>query len=133
MSPSEKSRFSANLKRWLPSRRTVLFIAWKVALPLLALYIAFLGYINWAMHQPPEEFGRVMMHIPGPAYLIIPFETFWNGARAGTVEPGQVAPEFNLAALEDGHANPAHRVSLAALQAARPGGEPVVLVFGSYT
>ncbi len=133
MPPEEKSKPKSkpklNLKRWLPSRRLVLL----VATPILALYLGFLGYINWAMHQPPEAFGRVMMHMPGPAYLIIPFETLWSRARGGTLQPGQLAPEFSLAKLEDGKPNPNDRVQLSALRAAKSGGQPVVLVFGSYT
>ena len=133
MPPEEKSKsepkFHLNLKRWLPSKMTVLLIL----TPILVLYLGFLGFINWAMHQPPETFGRIMMHMPGPAYLVIPFETLWSRARAGTVEPGQLAPEFSLAKLQDGHATPDDRVQLAALRASKSGGQPVVLVFGSYT
>ena len=30
------------------------------------VYLAIGGYIWWAMHQPPEEFGKVMSRMPGP-------------------------------------------------------------------
>jgi hypothetical protein len=91
---------------------------------MVALYVAFVGFIWWAMRQPPEKFGRVMMHMPGPAYLIIPFETLWTRARAGTLSPGDAAPDFSLLKLDK-----SDRVQLSQMTAQ----QPVVLVFGSYT
>ena len=47
------------------------------------LWLGFVGFVDWAMHQPPEVFGRVMMHMPMPAYFLFPFETMWTQARFG--------------------------------------------------
>jgi hypothetical protein len=102
-------------RRWLVRIAAVCFPAW----------IGLLIYVNWAMHQPPEVFGHVMAKMPMPAFLVIPFETLWNRARAGHLNPGDQAPDFTLKQLQ-GSEGP---VNLAALWQERP----VVLVFGSYT
>jgi hypothetical protein len=92
---------------------------------LLIVYVAFVGVVWWAMNQPPETFGRVMSHMPGPVvFLLAPFETLWTQARAGTLHPGDPAPDFTLMKLDK-----SERVQLSALTAR----QPVVLVFGSYT
>ncbi|MGA8154318.1 MAG: hypothetical protein WB952_25460 [Terriglobales bacterium] len=92
---------------------------------VLILYVGFVGVIWWAMHQPPETFGRVMAHMPGPVvFLLAPFETLWTQARAGTLHPGDPAPDFALMKL-----GKSERIQLSALTAR----QPVVLVFGSYT
>ena len=83
-----------------------------------------LTYIGWAMRQPPETFGRVMKHVPWPAFLVMPFETMWTHARAGTLHPGEPAPDFVLPTVDH-----AQQVQLSSLE----GKQPVVLVFGSYT
>src|SRR5271169_687321 len=89
----------------------------------LLMYIAFVGLIWWAMHQPPETFGRVMSRMPAPvAFLLAPFETMWTRARAGTLLPGDAAPDFALMKLDK-----TERVQLSALTAR----QPVALVFGS--
>jgi hypothetical protein len=102
-----------------PSKRTLSTIA----VVLLLLWGGFLLMIGWAMRQPPEKFGRVMSHVPGPAFMLFPFETMWTEARAGTVHAGDAAPDFRLPTLD--HKS---EVELSALR-----GKPVVLVFGSYT
>jgi hypothetical protein len=102
------------LPRWLLPAAGVLF----------ALWIGFLVYINWAMHQPPEVFGQVMARLPMPAYFVIPFETLWSRARKGHVEPGDPAPSLTVKKLED-----KTPVELGSLWTEKP----VVLVFGSYT
>jgi hypothetical protein len=102
-----------------PSRRTLSTLL----IVLLVLWGTFLVFIGWAMRQPPEKFGRVMSHVPMPAFFLFPFETMWSHARAGTVQAGDLAPDFTLPALD--HKS---EVTLAALR-----GKPVVLVFGSYT
>jgi hypothetical protein len=81
------------------------------------------AFISHAMRQPPEKFAKVMKHVPGPAFMFIPFETLWNGARKGTLDPGDSAPEFTLTTTDH-----AQTVGLSQLR-----GRPVVLVFGSYT
>jgi len=92
---------------------------------VLALYAGFLGFIWWAMRQPPETFGRVMARMPGPVvFLLAPFETLWVHARSGSLRPGDPAPDFALMKLDK-----TDRVQLASLTPR----QPVVLVFGSYT
>jgi thiol-disulfide isomerase/thioredoxin len=76
------------------------------------------------MHQPPEVFGHVMMHMPMPAYFLFPFETMWTQARFGHLNPGDTAPDLTVQALHS-----QEPVQLGSLWASRP----VVLVFGSYT
>src|ERR1700722_4459489 len=101
-------------KRWLGGTLAVLFCLW----------LCFVGYVDWAMHQPPEVFGRVMARMPMPAYFIFPFETMWLQARKGSIEPGGTAPDFAVATLDSGA-----RERLPSLWKDKP----VVLVFGSYT
>lgn len=106
------------MKRWpiiriIVSTVAMLFCVWLIALVFIA----------HAMRKPPEEFARVMQHVPGPAFMLIPFETLWNGARGGTLHPGEPAPDFNLSTTD-------HKVSV---HLAQMRGKPVVLVFGSYT
>ncbi len=89
------------------------------------VYLAIGGYIWWAMHQPPEEFGKVMSRMPGPVpFLLFPFETLWVRARAGHLNIGDSAPDFNLSKLDK-----TARIQLSALNQQ----QPVALVFGSYT
>ena len=76
-----------------PSKQTLSIIA----VVLLCLWGSFLLYIGWAMRQPPEKFGRVMSRMPMPAFFLFPFETMWTKARAGTVQPGEMAPDFKSA------------------------------------
>lgn len=91
---------------------------------LVVAWLGFVGFVFWAMHQPPEKFGRVMMHMPTPAYFLFPFETMWTQARHGQLNPGDAAPDFTVKILED-----KTPVQLASLWDSKP----VVLVFGSYT
>ena len=108
--PKRKRSF----RKWLVPAAAVLIPAW----------LCFLGYINWAMHQPPEVFGRVMARMPMPAYFVIPFETMWSRARKGQLQIGDAAPSFTVKKLED-----KIPLELGSLWAEKP----VVLVFGSYT
>lgn len=101
-------------KMWLRRALVVVVIA----------YIAFIGFIWWAMRQPPERFGRVMASMPTPAYFVLPFETMWTRARAGTLHNGDVAPDFILAKLDK-----SDKIQLSSLNSR----QPVILVFGSYT
>jgi len=102
-----------------PGKRTLSVIA----VVLLLLWGSFLVFIGWAMRQPPEKFGRVMKHMPMPAFFLFPFETMWTQARAGSVQPGDMAPDFRLPTQDH-----QFEVELSSLR-----GKPVVLVFGSYT
>jgi hypothetical protein len=95
-----------------------------LAAALFCLWLGFVGFIDWAMHQSPEQFGRVMAHMPMPAYFFFPFETMWTQARKGTLNAGSTAPDFEVRNLDD-----KSPVKLASLWT----GKPVVLVFGSYT
>jgi hypothetical protein len=101
-------------KRWLLRSSGVLAVLW----------VCFVVYIDWAMHQPPDVFGRVMMHMPMPAYFLFPFETMWTQARFGHVNPGDQAPDYTVKTLET-----KTPVQLGSLWESKP----VVLVFGSYT
>jgi len=89
------------------------------------LYLACAAFIWRAMHQPPEDFGRVMAKIPGPvAFLLFPFESMWVRARAGDLNVGDPAPDFKLL-----KADRSEHVQLSTVNKQRP----TVLVFGSYT
>jgi len=78
------------------------------------------------MRQSPDAFARVMARVPGPvAFLVLPFETLWTQARAGSLRVGDAAPDFSLLKLDK-----SSQIKLSALTAQ---GQPVVLIFGSYT
>ena len=97
---------------------------------LLLVYRAFLIAICTAMHKPVERFGRIMSYMPGPMFMVIPFEPMWNVARAGELETGNPAPDFALQPVDaKGHVTSDGRVRLSSFR----GQQPVVLVFGSYT
>jgi peroxiredoxin len=76
------------------------------------------------MRQPPDVFGRIVARTPAPLMMVLPFETLWMRARAGTLQAGDAAPDFRLPTLD-------HKefVQLSSFRGSRP----VVLVFGSYT
>jgi len=105
-------------------RRRWIKITTRVLVVLIVLWAVFVGYLWRVMHRPPEAFARVMMHLPWEVFLISPFETMWTHARAGTVEVGDPAPDFTLTKLDK-----TGSIHLAELGK----GQPVVLVFGSYT
>jgi hypothetical protein len=99
------------------------------AIPLV-VYLAFLLGIFVAMHQSIERFGRVMSYMPGPLFMVIPFEPMWNVARAGRLDVGDPAPDFTLRAVDKkGHSQSGAVVQLSSFR----GRQPVVLIFGSYT
>ncbi len=100
-------------------------LVWGCVAVLLALYAALAGAMLAAMHKPPGEFARFVSRLPGPVvFLLLPFETLWNIARAGPLQVGDPAPDFDLAL-----AGSPGRVRLSSFR----GDRPVVLVFGSYT
>ena len=41
------------------------------------IYIGGLALIAWAMTRPPAQFGQIMKHVPGPAFMVLPFEPMW--------------------------------------------------------
>jgi hypothetical protein len=99
-------------------------IATRVVLVLAMLWAVLVGGLAIAMRQPPDIFGAVMAKVPGPAFMILPFQTLWMSARAGHLQLGDAAPDFTLKTL-DGSA----QVRLSAFKYKKP----VVLIFGSYT
>lgn len=107
-----------------PPRRSWKNITATVLVCLFVLWAGFVGFIWRAMHKPPEQFGRVMMHMPWEVFLIVPFETLWTRARAGSVNIGDSAPDFSLTKLD--HSGTVHLADVYKSQ-------PVVMIFGSYT
>jgi hypothetical protein len=90
------------------------------------LWLIGCGALYEIMRQPPETFGRFMAKLPGPVpFLVFPFETLWMRARAGNLQVGDSAPDFALTKLDK-----SAMVQLSQLTAQ---GQPVVLIFGSYT
>jgi hypothetical protein len=92
---------------------------------LLVVYIVFGAVVLVAMRQPPVRFGAFMKHVPmALVWGILPGPKMWLWARRGTLQAGDIAPDFTL---------PTHdhksQVTLSSFRSQRP----VVLVFGSYT
>ena len=96
----------------------------KIAVVALIVWLCLVGAVYFLMCQPPERFAGAVAKLPGPAFMLIPFETLWFRARAGDLKVGDSAPDFRLSTLD----KTAH-VSLSSFH----GSKPVVLVFGSYT
>jgi len=101
---------------------------WKIAGVLLGsgllAYGALTAAVYWTISQPLDRFGAIMRHVPGVAMAVLPFEPIWMRVRAGTLHPGDAAPDFTLAA-----ADRSRRVTLSEEYRSKP----VVLIFGSYT
>ena len=102
---------------------------WKqiTAATLTGVFIFWLAFVTFmwrAMHKPPEDFARVMSHMPWEVFLVVPFETLWTRARAGNLNVGDSAPDFSLVKLDK--TATVHFSELNKTQ-------PVVMVFGSYT
>jgi hypothetical protein len=100
-----------------------------IGIPVAVLYCLTLAGFDYAMHQPPETFSRVMMHAGPAPFLLFPFETMWKSARSGSLRPGDTAPDFTLPLLNQAVPNEAGSVTLSSFR----GRKPVVLIFGSYT
>jgi hypothetical protein len=96
----------------------------RVLIVVFILWLAFVTFMWRIMHRPPEAFGCVMMHMPWEVFLVVPFETLWTQARAGTVHVGDSAPDFSLTKLDKSGA-----IRLSDLNKS----QPVVMIFGSYT
>jgi hypothetical protein len=90
---------------------------------LAVLYGAFVGSLFAAMKGSPVAFNRFMARMPMVLFPVLPFQPLWFSARAGVLQPGDVAPDFSLQGFDG-----AARAALAEFR-----GKPVVLVFGSYT
>ncbi len=95
-----------------------------IAIVVLLCYVLLLGVVYAFMRQPPERFAGAIARMPGPLFLVLPFETLWSSARAGTLGSGEMAPDFRLKTLDR-----SQEVDLASFRGKRP----VVLIFGSYT
>jgi hypothetical protein len=91
---------------------------------LVAIYIVFTGAVYAMMRANPGAFNQFMARLPMPLMIAVPFRPLWFHARAGALEPGQAAPDFELQRLHSGE-----RVRLSSFHGQRP----VMLVFGSYT
>src|SRR5579863_5480375 len=100
---------------------------WKVSGILLAACLIFYGGLTaalyWTMRQPLDRFGAVMRHVPPIAMAILPFGPIWMKVRAGALQPGVLAPDFDLPTVDH-----ARRVRISEEYRDRP----VVLIFGSY-
>jgi len=99
-------------------------IALKILAGLLSLYLLLSAALLAIMAQPPARFAKIVAHLPGPLFMLLPFEPLWGVARGGAVHTGDAAPDFELETLDKS----AH-VRLASFT----GHQPVVLIFGSYT
>lgn len=95
-----------------------------VVLVILITYGVLCAAVYDAMRQTPDRFGGIMEHVPDVAFAVLPFRPLWFCARGGTLQVGDVAPNFTLP-TQDSKAS----VALASFRGSRP----VVLVFGSYT
>jgi hypothetical protein len=111
------SQIPVKKRRWIRITGLILLTAF-------VLWVGFVGFMWHIMRKPPEDFARVMKHMPWEVFLVVPFETLWTRARAGSLNLGDAAPDFSLAKL-DKSAN----VHLSELNAK----QPVVMIFGSYT
>src|SRR3981081_1226596 len=93
---------------------------------LALLWILTCGSLFCVIDNPPEAFARFMARVPAPiAFVVLPFETLWTQARAGSLHVGDLAPDFSLMKLDK-----SSHIRFSVFAAER---RPVVLVFGSYT
>ena len=89
--PLPQTRVSPLLVRlssfWQRSKRWII----PTVLVLIVLWLGFVRFVWWSMHQPPEKFATIMSRMPGPVvFLAAPFETMWTVARAGNLTPGSL-------------------------------------------
>ncbi|HLX45521.1 MAG TPA: hypothetical protein VKR43_18880 [Bryobacteraceae bacterium] len=96
----------------------------KIVAVIAAAYAVLVGTLAIAMRQPPDSFGAFMAKLPPVAFMVLPFQPLWMGARAGKLHVGQEAPVFVLKTADGGS-----EVRLDSFRGKRP----VVLIFGSYT
>ena len=95
------------------------------SLAAIAVIYALLSAVLFAwMKQPPDRFAWGMSKLPRISMMILPFQPLWMNARAGNLKVGDLAPDFDLEALDK-----KSRVRLSSHKGLRP----VVLIFGSYT
>lgn len=117
---------TASLKAKETKRKSTRRVWFSIFAALALLWTIACASLFAVMRQSPDAFARVMARVPGPvAFLVLPFETLWTHARAGSLQIGDAAPDFSLMKLDK-----SSQIKLSALTAQ---GQPVVLVFGSYT
>ena len=104
--------------------RALLKIAGGIAATCAGLYLLATATLYAFMRQPPETFGAFMSHVPPVAMGVLPFRPLWMSARAGTLQPGDLAPDFSLPILHSDR-----KITLSEEYRKKP----VVLIFGSYT
>jgi len=98
--------------------------AGKIVAAIAIVYVLLTGMLFALMRQPPDRFAWGMSKLPMISMMVLPFEPLWMRARAGHLEVGDAAPDFDLESVDK-----QSRVRLSSYQ----GVKPVVLVFGSYT
>jgi hypothetical protein len=91
---------------------------------LAILYVIATAALYVAMRQPPERFGAIMAKVPMVAMMVLPFQPLWMSARAGALQVGDPAPDFELPTTD-------HSRTVTLSREWRE--KPVVLIFGSYT
>jgi hypothetical protein len=119
-----KLRLMAAPVRTVRQRRPIGRIVLSIFAVLLVVHLLLSAALYAAMTRPPDQFGRIMMRVPFPLMIVLPFESLWKHARAGSLRTGDEAPDFRLPTLD--------RTQMVQLSSFR-GSRPVVLVFGSYT
>jgi hypothetical protein len=91
---------------------------------LVIIYAMLTAVLFAWMKQPPDRFAWGMSKVPMMTMMVLPFKPLWMKARAGNLQVGDSAPDFDLEALDK-----KSRVRLSS----HLGVKPVVLIFGSYT
>ena len=69
-----------------------------IVVSLLVLWLLFLGAIYFTMRQPPERFATAIAKLPGPAFMLFPFETLWLRARAGSLQSRRSSAAISISA-----------------------------------
>jgi hypothetical protein len=98
--------------------------AGKIVAAVVAAYVLLTGILFAWMKQPPDRFAWGMSKLPMMTMMVFPFEPLWMKARAGRLQIGDAAPDFDLQSVDK-----KTRTRLSSFR----GLKPVVLVFGSYT
>jgi len=118
-----RDELDVNLRVLIAAR--IVFLLVKLAVFLSIVWLAASAALYGIMLLPPAQFATVIGKLPAQAvFPVLPFASLWSWARAGSLDVGDIAPDFNLK-THDG----ASRVRLSEHRGQRP----VVLVFGSYT
>jgi hypothetical protein len=114
------------LDKWHTKLASVKSALLRTFAALALLWVLTCGALFEVMRQPPERFARFMTRVPAPiAFVVLPFETLWTQARAGSLQVGDLAPDFSLMKLDK-----SSQIRFSAFAAQR---RPLVLLFGSYT